>query len=59
MVDSPQRTESQRAVEYLLAERRGDRNIEALTASILSIDLTRRGITIIHFVTLAVSLNVD
>jgi len=42
----------------LRAERRGDRNIDALTASKFSGDLTGRGTPVLRFVALAVCLNV-
>jgi len=42
----------------LRAERRGDRNIDALTASMFSGDLTGRGTPALRFVALAVRLNV-
>jgi len=42
----------------LSAERCGDRNIGALTASMFSGDLTGRGTPVLRFVALAVCLNV-
>lgn len=52
-----ERSESPRADACLRAERRGDLNIEALTASMFSGDLMGRGTPVLRLVALAVCLN--
>jgi len=52
-----ERSDSQREAACLRAEHRGDRNIDAPTASMFSGDLTGRGSPVLRFVALAVCLN--